>query len=124
MEEPVHVLVVDDVGDLRDSLCLRIAALGLRCEAVETGADAISVLEWWKPLVIVIEWDLRDGSGRGLSARLRTWAVDHFRPLLIVLHSKQDEDGDVRTREDYDDYIPKSAGPETIESAIIKFLTN
>ena len=121
--EAAHVLVVDDLGDLRETLCLQIAELGYRCEAVETAADALGVLEWWKPVVIVLEWSLRDGSGIGLSRKLRAWATDAYRPLLLILYSQHPESDEVKAAEAYDRYVCKPAKPAEIETAILEFLS-
>ncbi|MDQ3333630.1 MAG: hypothetical protein M4D80_00490 [Myxococcota bacterium] len=114
---------MDDLGDLRETLCLQISELGYRCEAVETGADALGVLEWWRPVVIVIEWSLRDGSGVGLSRKLREWADDQYRPLLLILYSQQPESDEVKAVEAYDRYVCKPGRPCEIETAILEFLS-
>ena len=121
--ESAHVLVVDDCGDLRDTLCLQITELGYRCEAVDSGADALGVLAWWKPIVVVIEWNLRDGSGVGLSRKLREWAFDAYRPLLIIMYSQSAETDEIKSVESYDQYVCKPGEPCEVQNAVLKFLS-
>jgi two-component system phosphate regulon response regulator PhoB len=121
--EAAHVLIVDDFSDLRDTLCLQITELGYHCEAVESGAQALAVLAWWKPIVVVIEWSLRDGSGVGLSRKLREWAFDAYRPLLVIMYSQRAETDEVRAAESYDQYISKPGSPGEVGSAVLKFLS-
>ena len=110
LDEPVRVLVVDKASAERDLVCLCIAELGFRCEAVASAADALDVLDWWQPIVVIV--------GSGVAVReLRTWASDQYRPLLVILHAERED-----TSDDYDEYVQKPAVLEQLEAAILKFL--
>ena len=104
-------------------MCGQIAELGYRCEAVDTGADALGVLEWWRPIVVVVEWHLRDGSGAGLSRKLRDWAIDRYRPLLIIMYSRSAETDEVKAAETYDHYVCKPGAPREVQNAVLRFLS-
>lgn len=110
--EPVHVLVVDGAGADRDRVSRCIAELGFRCEAVASAADALDVLDWWRPIVVII------GSQDGVR-ELRAWAADQYRPLLVILHAERED-----ASADYDEYIQKPASPPLLEAAILKFLSD
>jgi hypothetical protein len=110
IEESIRVLVVDDDAD---ALVEQLAALGLRCEVVAGAADALSVLDWWTPIAVVI-----DGTGRaGLASTIRAWANERYRPMLIVAYSHAAP----AAGEDHDLYVEKPH-VALVLAAITKFL--
>ena len=73
-----RVLVVDAHHDLRTIICDRIHQLGFQCRSVETGADAMRALESFQPQIVLVEWDLVDGSGIGLSNCPRNVGLNNY----------------------------------------------
>jgi hypothetical protein len=57
----------------------------------------------------------------GLTQTLRTWAFDQYRPLLIILRSRELESA-VGVGESYDEYIVKPGDPIHLRLVIARFL--
>src|SRR5690606_22645481 len=62
------------------------------CAAASTAGEALALMHSFRPHVVVLEPAFRDGSGQGLSARLRDQAVQEGRAVPNEILSVLDEE--------------------------------
>ncbi len=90
---------------------------GHACEQVVTAAAALASIDSFRPEIVILEWSFRDGSGRGLTAALRSRSLAHGQPLLIIVASALDEPPEFRSGEQIDAYFTKPILVSDIEEA-------
>lgn len=117
-----RVLVVDDYSDLREVLCERIIRLGYDCQSAASGAAALELASAFQPELVIFEWKLHDGSGRGLSRALRARARQHGRIVHVFAYSTEPEPPDFRAQESVDEYLQKLDNVEDIERLLEQYL--
>ena len=111
-----RILMIEDHAISRRVMCYVLGLRGHVCEAAESGRTALAAIDRFEPDVAILEWSLRDGSGRGLAQELRARSVARGRPLAIVAVSTSDEPDGFRGREGIDAYFTKPAIIEEIEA--------
>jgi CheY-like chemotaxis protein len=83
MDEPFHVLVVEDNPDARNALCELLQLHGYRTAAAATAADARLRLHLRVPDIVVLDAGLPDSSGFDLAREIK----ERYRagaPTIIV----------------------------------------
>lgn len=81
---PSTALCVDDNPDVAESTARLLRANGLDAAACTSGADALATLDERPPDVCLIDLAMPGMSGAELARRLRAWATDRGRPLVLV----------------------------------------
>ena len=117
-----RVLVIDDHGDLRDTLCALIEQKGYSCRWAHSADEALRIARSWEPGLVILEPLLLDGSGRGLSHKLRELARASRRYLRIVAYSHHGECSDVIEDEDVDECLTKPGDPSLLAAAVRRYL--
>ena len=112
-----RLLIVDEYALARTALLIALRMRGHECMGVGSAADALACLETFEPTVILLEWDFRDGTGRGLSDRLRARSQSCGRSLVVIIVSVTNEPPGFRLHDGADEYLTKPAHAELIESA-------
>jgi two-component system phosphate regulon response regulator PhoB len=113
-----RILIIDDHDASATALRLGFERRGHACKCATGGDEALTQLAEFMPTVVLLEWALRDGSGRGLAGRLRVRAHEIGAPVLIVALSFAEIPPHFSDDEDIDDYLIKPSMVETIERCI------
>ena len=113
--QSLKILVVDDHGPSIAVLCHALRSRGYACEAVSTATDALNCVCRFQPQVVFYEWNLRDGAGIGLAARLR--AASRSVAFVIVLSTLNEPD-EFCDSEHVDAYLTKPFDVGQVESVL------
>lgn len=113
-----RLLIVDEYKMSRVVLATNFRLRGYSCTAVTDAESALTAIETFEPGAVILEWCFRDGSGVGLSTRLRVRSEACGRPLVIIIVSVQNEPEDFRNHESVDEYLVKPVSVELIRQAI------
>ncbi len=117
-----RLLIVDEYALSRTVLLIAFRLRGYVCTGVGSAEDALASVETFAPSVILLEWDFRDGTGRGLSNRLRTRSRSCGRSLVVVVVSVTNERPEFRLHDSADEYLTKPAHADVIERAFERHL--
>jgi two-component system, chemotaxis family, CheB/CheR fusion protein len=66
-----RVVVVEDNADSRDMLCELLRQAGVECQAAESGAAALGLIDVWRPNVVILDLGLPGMDGFEIARRLR-----------------------------------------------------
>ena len=113
--QSLKILVVDDHGPSIAVLCHALTSRGHACEAVSSATDALDCVGRFQPQVVFYEWNLRDGRGLGLAARLR--AASQSVAFVIALSTLNEPD-EFRNSEHVDAYLTKPFDVGQVESVL------
>jgi two-component system chemotaxis response regulator CheY len=81
---PKTVLVVDDSMLIRHAVCRFLESRGCHVHAATNGAEALSVLEYFIPDVIITDLDMPQISGADLISKIRANPVFANTPIVIL----------------------------------------
>lgn len=102
-----RILLVDEhVPSLR-SMSYALSLCGHVCDWAESAGAAMVAIDGFAPECVVLEWNLKSGSGFGLARALRERSTALGRPLIIFAVSAVDEPNGFATREGIDQYFVK-----------------
>ena len=79
-----RVVVVEDNADSRDMLCELLRLGGVECQAVESGATALDLIDAWRPDVVILDLGLPGMDGFEIARRVRS-SPAHAGIRLIAL---------------------------------------
>jgi two-component system OmpR family response regulator len=113
---PRRVLVVDDYRESRFVTCVALTLRGHTCGHVGTASAALASIETFRPDVVVIEWALRDGSGRGLADEVRRVAAELGQRVRVIAVSSQPEP--LAAAERFDRYLSKPVVMDELDQLI------
>jgi two-component system, chemotaxis family, chemotaxis protein CheY len=82
MPELVHVLVVDDEPDIRDTVTAILETEGYHVRQASNGADALEAIERRRPDVILLDMRMPVLDGWGFSTELRRRG--HRIPIVVM----------------------------------------
>src|SRR5262249_40363471 len=80
----LHILVVDDCPDNRDSLALLVRCLGYEVQTAPDGSTALKMAQEHLPDVVLLDIGMPGMNGYELAGRLRALAQP-MRPLLVAV---------------------------------------
>lgn len=109
------ILIVDEHPPSLAVLAYALASRGYACEAACTAGEALARVAAWQPNVVVYEWDLREGDGRGLARRFRAASPS---VTMVISVSAHNEPEDFRDSEQVDGYLIKPFDVEQLERLI------
>ena len=118
--QSLKVLVLDDHAPSNAVLCHALTSHGHVCEAVTTVAEALDCVAFFRPDVVLYEWNLRDGSEVGLPRRLRAAATSVV--AVIALSVINEPDG-FCSSEGVDAYLTKPFEVSDLESVLARVNT-
>jgi len=116
--EDVRVLVVDDDQDSLQILATMLSAERAKVQTAATAAEALQVLEWYKPDVIVSDLALPGEDGYSLISRLR--AMDNLKhiPAVALTAYVRVEDRSRALSAGFNMFVPKPVEPNELIAAI------
>jgi len=126
------ILVIEDVKELADLVLLYLSKEGFEVRTVESGEEGFSVIENWKPELVILDINLPGMDGfeflqkfrRGLStsskgevSRAQTSGLQNT-PVLIVSARDSDEDQISGFGIGADEYITKPFSPKVLVARV------
>lgn len=87
----VRVLVVDDVTDVADALACALEADGYVVRTANDGATALSLVEGFQPLCVLMDIDMPAMDGHELASRLRLRHGDTIVLIAVTGWGSADE---------------------------------
>jgi two-component system response regulator RegA len=109
----LRILIVDDDHGSNSVMAIALRRRGYDCAIATTVSDATSAIAAYRPDVVLLEWMLARGAGRGLTRRLRVLSL--AQSLVVIVVSTQDESPEFRSEEDINAYFVK---PVKIDSLV------
>jgi DNA-binding response OmpR family regulator len=114
--EFVKLLIVDSDTDLTSSIKDQFDS-SVTVTIANNGAQAFSMLRMELPDAILLEWQLKDMSGKDVLTKLRSDARYEFTPILIYSEQVSDTTVYGAYQSGADEFIPK---PVTVQQIINK----
>lgn len=110
--------MIDDHAGSRAVMCCALEVRGHVCLPVATEAAAVAAIDGFQPDIVILEWNLRDGTGRGIARRLRSrpGAGDY----LIIVVSTVEEPPGFCEEEAVDAYFTKPVSVDALEAAFVR----
>jgi diguanylate cyclase (GGDEF)-like protein/PAS domain S-box-containing protein len=124
LAETMHILVVDDDDVDRERVARFVRQSSLKAEPTEAASakEAIALLDTRDFDCVVLDHELRDGSGAELLPRLRGTAA-HQRPVIMVTGAGDEELAAEVMRAGAADYLPKhKLSSDVLDRAISRSL--
>ncbi len=104
--DEVRVLVVDDMPDSADMLALALELDGYTCRAVNSGEEALQVIDEFSPLCVLIDIHMPGMGGHELTHQLRARFGSEI-VLVAVTGAGVADDRISRGFEQFDHYLRK-----------------
>lgn len=106
MDDEVRVVVVDDMPDAAEALCALLELSGYKVRIAEGGAQALLLIEEYRPHCVLMDINMPGIDGCELSRRLRERYVDDI-VLIAVTGGSEDEKRVAETFARVDHYLRK-----------------
>ena len=114
------VLVIEDVKELADLISLYLSKEGFEVRAAESAEEGFTLIEGWKPQLIILDINLPGMDGFEFLQRFRrdqTFGL-HNTPVLIVSARDSDEDQISGLGIGADEYITKPFSPKVLVARV------
>ncbi|HKU40275.1 MAG TPA: ATP-binding protein [Polyangiales bacterium] len=118
----VRVLIVDDNRDAADLLADALATWGHVVQVANDAADALKMLEHWRPEVALLDIGLPVMDGYELARRIRANAALQGMRLLAVTGYGQAEDREAALRAGFDEHLVKPVDLASLRAALTRLL--
>jgi PAS domain S-box-containing protein len=115
---PRRVLVVDDNRDAADSLARLLNVVGAETRAVYSGANALQILETYRPAVLLVDIGMPDIDGYELARRVRQNPKYKDLKLVALTGWGQQEDRNRSHAAGFDFHLTKPADFDTLQSML------
>lgn len=115
---PRRVLVVDDNRDAADTLGRLLNIVGVEARAVYTGAEALQVLETYRPAVLLVDIGMPDMDGYELARRVRQSPKYHDMTLIALTGWGQEEDRRRSQAAGFNFHLTKPADFNTLQALL------
>ena len=114
------ILIIEDVKELADLVTLYLSKEGFEVRSVESGEDGFSVIEGWKPELIILDINLPGMDGLEFLQEIRKNQTLGLRntPVLIVSARNTDEDQINGLGIGADEYITKPFSPKVLVARV------
>ena len=115
-----NILIIEDIKELSDLVALYLNKEGFEVRAAESAEDGFSVIEEWKPDLIILDINLPGMDGFEFLQKLRQSRVSLARdmPVLIVSARDSDEDQISGFGIGADEYITKPFSPKVLVARV------
>ena len=110
-----NILIIEDVKEMADLVSLYLSREGFEVRAVESGEQGFSVIEGWKPELVILDINLPGMDGFEFLQRLRRTSNT---PVLIVSARDGDEDQISGLGIGADEYITKPFSPKVLVARV------
>src|SRR5262245_20898625 len=107
---PARVLVVEDIPDARESLCLLLSLCGYEVREAADGAEGVRLALEWRPDAVVSDLGMPGLDGWEVARRLRDSMGDGVL-LIAVSGYVKDEDRQRSQSAGFDHHLGKPADP-------------
>jgi CheY-like chemotaxis protein len=115
----LKVLVVDDEADARSLLTAILLQSGAETKAAGSMSEALSVLNQWRPDVLVSDIGMPDGSGYDLLREIRSHSTGTARfPAVALTAYAHPEDRHRALSAGFETYVPKPVEPDQLLATI------
>jgi CheY-like chemotaxis protein len=111
----IKVLVVDGDTEARESISLLLGLCGAKTRAASSAAEGWTILQDWKPQVLLSDPDLQPENGQSLIEKIRTSSNGISRTPAIALCQRDCASGEGAT---FDRYLLKSIDPAKLASIV------
>jgi two-component system OmpR family response regulator len=116
--EQIRILVVDDEPNIVDVISMALRFQGFTVASAATGAEAIAMVEEFRPQLLVLDIMLPDMEGFDVAERL---AAKHISPPILFLTARDATEDKVRGLTiGGDDYVTK---PFSLEELVARIRT-
>ena len=117
VDDGVRIVVVDDVADVAEALAHVLSVDGYDVRVASSGAEAISLIEEFKPHCALFDIDMPGIDGSELAARLREKYGDDI-VLIAVTGWSEDDERVARTYGRVDHYLRKPVSPAILRKLL------
>jgi CheY-like chemotaxis protein len=114
----IRVLVVEDELDEREFLVALLAAAGADVRAAATASEALALLSWWRPGVLVSDIGLPGGDGYGLMEAVRALPGADRLPAAAVTGQTAPEERRRALRAGFQAHVAKPVDPDRLLSVV------
>jgi signal transduction histidine kinase/CheY-like chemotaxis protein len=118
--ENVHVLIVDDEPDTLSMLAVMLTEYGAKVQTASSAAEALEVLQWYKPDVLVSDLAMPDEDGYSLINKVRALSAEDGKhiPAVALTAYVRIEDRVRALAEGFNMFVPKPVEPSELITAI------
>jgi signal transduction histidine kinase/ActR/RegA family two-component response regulator len=118
--EGVQVLIVDDERDTLNMLEVMLTEYGAKVQTASSMAEALEVLQWWKPDVLVSDLTMPDEDGYSLISKVRALSEENGRriPAIALTAYVRIEDRARALSAGFNMFVPKPVEPNELITAI------
>ena len=118
--EGVEVLIVDDEQDTLNMLAVMLTEYRAKVQTASSAAEALEVLQWYKPDVLVSDVAMPDEDGYSLIGRVRALAEEDGRriPAVALTAYVRIEDRVRALSAGFNMFVPKPVEPNELITAI------
>ena len=115
-----RILVIEDVKELADLVSLYLSKEGFEVRAAESAEDGFTLIEEWKPGLIILDINLPGMDGFEFLHKFRRDQTSglHDTPVLIVSARDSDEDQISGLGIGADEYITKPFSPKVLVARV------
>ena len=110
-----NVLVIEDVKEMADLVSLYLSREGFEVRTAESGEEGFTVIEKWKPELVILDINLPGMDGFEFLQKLRR---NSNTPVLIVSARDGDEDQISGLGIGADEYITKPFSPKVLVARV------
>ena len=116
--EGLRVLLVDDDQDTLQIISVLLTDLRAKVQAASTAAEAIAMLEWYKPDVMVSDLAMPGEDGYSLIAKVRAMEYGKLVPAVALTAYVRVEDRAHALSAGFNMFVPKPVQPSELIAAI------
>jgi two-component system response regulator RegX3 len=110
-----RILIIEDERELADLISLYLSKDGFKVQAAESAEEGLTVVEEWKPELVILDINLPGMDGFEFLQRFRR---DSSTPVLIVSARSSDEDQINGLGGGADEYISKPFSPKVLVARV------
>jgi len=116
----IHVLLVEDESDMRESVAMSLELCGARVTGVGSAAEALEILDRDPPDVILCDIGMPDEDGYALVRRIRARGVGDGgqTPAVALTAYARDEDRNRALAAGFQTHVPKPVEPGEIARVV------
>jgi two-component system, sensor histidine kinase len=111
--EPLDIVVVEDIDDLRETLCALIDALGHRVRSAPNGRAGLDLILEARPDIALIDISMPEMDGHEVARRARSQLNGRTR-LIAMTGFGQDRDRERALEAGFDTHLTKPVSAETL----------
>jgi signal transduction histidine kinase/CheY-like chemotaxis protein len=116
--EGLHLLLVDDDQDTLQILSTLLTDLGAKVQAASSAAEALEILEWYQPAVLVSDLAMPSEDGYSLIAKIRAAENGMLVPAIALTAYVRVEDRARALSTGFNMFVPKPVEPNELITAI------